>query len=47
VVGGTVLAPVGPVRADVATSGGRVTAVGAARPGGDVLDAAGLVVAPG
>jgi N-acetylglucosamine-6-phosphate deacetylase len=50
VAGGTVLTPDGPVRADVAVAGGRIAAIGPASSGvgpGPVLDAAGLLVAPG
>ena len=48
VVGGTVITPDGPVRADVLIAGGKVAAVGEHRPGaGRPLDASGCWVLPG
>lgn len=49
VAGGTIVTAVGPHVADVAISGGRISAIGAALPrdGLDVLDATGLLVLPG
>ena len=49
VVGGTVVTPSGPVRADVAVAGERIEAVGPDlwRDGARVIEAAGLLVLPG
>ncbi|MBW3612811.1 MAG: amidohydrolase family protein [Chloroflexi bacterium] len=49
VVGGTVVTPSGPVRADVAVAGERIEAVGPdlSRDGARVIEAAGLLVLPG
>jgi len=49
VIGGTVVTPAGPRRADVAIAGGRIADVGPGLPtdGADVIDATDLLVLPG
>lgn len=46
-VGGTVVTADGSVRADVFVADGRIAAVGELEPGGDTVDATGLLIFPG